>query len=102
MGGYSGSAGGQAASRCGAGDGGAGVEFLELPEQPGLALFGRFAPGVEVRAEVLVGLAALEDLVGDLEQGVCDCGDRLLLRARVLVPAEPADQPVVPGLEPAP
>ena len=49
----------------------------------------------------MVGRAALEDLVGDLEQGVRDRGDRLLPRGRVLVPAEAADQPVVPGLQPA-
>src|SRR5262249_30113687 len=61
-----------------------------------------FTPGVEVGAEVLVRLAALENLVGDLEQGVGDRGDRLLLGGRVLVPAEAADQPVVPGLQPAP
>ena len=38
--------------------------------------------GVEVRAEVGVGLPGLEDLVGDLEQGVRDRDDRLLLGDR--------------------
>ena len=59
-------------------------------------------PGVEAGAWVLVRRAAHEDLVGDLEQAVRDRGDRLLLRGRVLVSAEAADQPVVPRLQPAP
>jgi hypothetical protein len=77
------------------------VEFLQAADQPGLLLLGGFPAGAEVRARLLVRRPGLEDLVGDLEQGVRDRGDGLLFRGRVLGAAEPADQPVVPGLEPA-
>jgi hypothetical protein len=46
------------------------VKLLEPAFQVGLLLLGGLPPGVEVRAEVGVGLTGLEDLVGDLEQGV--------------------------------
>ena len=51
----------------------------------------RGTPVIEAGAEVVVGRAGLEDLVGDLEQGVGDGDDRPFLRAFVLGPAEFAD-----------
>ncbi len=79
------------------GDGAAGVELLQLAFQLGLLVLWGFPPGVEVGAQVLVWGPGLEDLVGDLEQGVRDRGEGFLLRGRVLVPAEAADQPAVPA-----
>ena len=87
--------------RWGDGDDAAGVEFLELADQVVLPGLGGFTAGVEVGAEVGVGRAGLEDLVGDLQQGVGDRHDRALDGAFVPGAAEPADQPVEPGLEPA-
>ena len=60
--------------RGGDGDDAAGVEFLQLPHQVVLPGIGGFAAGVEVGAQVGVGRAGLQDVVGDLEQGVGDLG----------------------------
>src|SRR5215472_13238966 len=84
--------------RRGDGDGAAWAELFQLPQQVGPALVGRFPAGVEVRAEVLIRLAAAEHLVGDLHQGVGDRQDRLLHRGPVLQAAEAAHQLVVSGL----
>src|SRR5262249_8159448 len=53
--------------RRGDGDGAAGAELLELPRGVGPALLGGLARGVEVGAQLVVELAALEHLVGDLQ-----------------------------------
>src|SRR5262245_6097860 len=69
--------------RGGDGDDAARVEFLELPDQVALPGIGGFAADVELGAQVGVGLAGLQDGVGDLEQGVRDRGDRPFPRALV-------------------
>src|SRR5271166_6674180 len=87
--------------RGGDGDDAAGVEFLQLPHQVVLPGIGGFAAGVEVRAQVGIRPAGLQDAVGDLEQGMGNRGDRPLLRALVPRAAELADQAAEPGLQPA-
>lgn len=81
------------------GDGVVGVEPADLAFQVGLALGGRVAAGVEVLAKVAVGRPGPQDGVGDLEEGVRDRHDGLLLRSRALGPAEAADQLVVTRLD---
>src|SRR5215467_14200507 len=58
--------------RGGDGDGAAGAELFQLAQQVGAALVGGFPLGVEVGAQVFIRFAALEHLVGDLQQGVGD------------------------------
>jgi hypothetical protein len=84
----------------GNGHGAAGVEAAELLFQPGPAVGRLLTAGVEVRGGVLVGGGGPQDGLGDLEQGVRDRDDGLLLRGRVHLPAYAADQAVVAGLEP--
>src|SRR6185437_1500867 len=83
-------AGSSGSLRGGDGDGAAGAEPFQLPQEVGSALLGRLPPGAEVSAEVLVRLAAPEHLVSDLQQGAVDREDCLLHRGRVLRAAEPA------------
>src|SRR5215471_4439213 len=87
--------------RGGDGDQAAGVELLQLADQVVLPGLGGLAAVVKAGAEVGVGRAGLEDLAGDLEQGTGDGDDGPFLRALVPGAAEPADQPVEAGLEPA-
>src|SRR6266496_4165681 len=77
-------------------------ECFELGDQPAGVLFGVDPAGVEVVAEIGVGLSAGQHTPDDLDQGVGD-GERGFLARGVVRPAtETAVQPVKPCPEPGP